>query len=45
MSKKKVGVVVLTRKMDFNVKSITRNKEVYYILKKGSNFQEDIDNF
>ena len=42
-SQKKAGVAILiTEKIDFNTKTITRDKEGHYIMLKGSIQEEDI---
>ena len=42
-SQKKAGVAILiTEKIDFNTKTITRDKEGHYIMLKGSTKEEDI---
>ena len=41
--KRKVGVAILTSdKIDFKIKTVTRNKEGHYIMIKGSIQEEDI---
>ena len=42
-NQKKAGVAILVSdKIDFKIKTITRDKEVYYIMIKGSIQEEDI---
>ena len=42
-NQKKAGVAILiTDKIDFKTKTITRDKEGHYIMIKGSNQEEDI---
>ena len=42
-NEKKAGVAVLiSDKIDFKTKTVTRDKEVHYMMKKGSIKQQDI---
>ena len=42
-NQKRAGMAILTsNKIDFNIKTVTRDKEEYFIMKKMSIHQEDI---